>query len=121
MLCNCWKASFTPRCVPTIRQELRKFAGREGIIVLDAVKLLQSDLADLCTAVWVVHCEPGEELRRLMVDRGMTAQDAHRRLAAQPSFDDPRVSVVIDNSRGREETLAQVRRHWEEFARQPTG
>jgi dephospho-CoA kinase len=105
----------------TIREKLRLFAGREGIVVLDAVKLLQGDLAALCSAIWVVQCEPSEELRRLTEDRGITPADAGRRLAAQPSFGDARVSAVIDNSGDREETLAQVRRHWQELTRQPSG
>jgi dephospho-CoA kinase len=104
-----------------IRHKLRDFVGREGIVILDAVKLLQSDLAELCAVIWVVQCDPTEELRRLTDDRAMSAQDAGSRLASQPTFDDSRVSIVIDNSGGRDETLAQVWRHWEDLTRGSTG
>jgi len=91
--------------------------GLDGIVVLDAVKLLQSNLADLCSAIWVVQCTCDEELRRLTEDRAMSSEDADNRLAAQPSFDDPRVTAVIDNSGTQEQTLAQVRRLWDELNR----
>jgi dephospho-CoA kinase len=107
-----------PAVRPAIQRKLEDLAGDKGIVVLDAVKLLQSDLADLCTAIWAVHCGRDQELRRLIDDRAMSEEDAWSRLAAQPAFDDPRVSVVIDNSGTREETLAQVRREWEELTRQ---
>jgi dephospho-CoA kinase len=110
-----------PEVRPAIRHKLRDFAGREGIVILDAVKLLQSDLADLCSVIWVVQCDPTVELRRLTEDRALSAEDAVSRLASQPTFDDSRVSIVIDNSGRRDETLAQVRRQWEDLTRRSTG
>jgi dephospho-CoA kinase len=104
-----------PAVGPAIRAKVERFAGREGVVVLDAVKLLQSDLADLCSAIWVVQCRRGEELRRLTEDRAMTQPEAEQRIAAQPDFDDPRVSAVIHNSGSLDEMRAEVRRRWEEF------
>ena len=104
-----------PAVGPAIRAKINRFADREGVVVLDAVKLLQSDLAGLCSAIWVVQCGRGEELRRLIEDRAMTQTEADGRIAAQPGFDDPRVSAVIDNSGSWDETRAEVRRRWEEF------
>lgn len=99
----------------TVRQRIRGFTGRAGAVVLDAVKLLQSDLAGLCSTIWVVTCTREDELRRLKEDRGMTLPAATDRIAAQPNFDDPRVSHVIDNSGRLEQTRAEVRRLWDEF------
>jgi dephospho-CoA kinase len=98
-----------------IRRKISGFAGQTGVVVLDAVKLLQSDLANLCSTIWVVNCTPGEELRRLREDRGMSMQAATDRIAAQPDFDDSRVSHAIDNSGRLEQTKAEVRRLWNEF------
>jgi dephospho-CoA kinase len=104
-----------PAVGPAIQARVERFAGREGVVILDAVKLLQSDLADLCSAVWVVQCTREEELQRLIEDRAMTQLEADQRIAAQPDFDDPRVSAVIDNSGSLDETRAEVRRRWQEF------
>jgi dephospho-CoA kinase len=98
-----------------IRRRISGLAGQTGVVVLDAVKLLQSDLADLCSIILVVNCTTEEELRRLREDRGMTLQAATDRIAAQPDFDDPRVSHVIDNSGRLEQTQAEVRRLWDQL------
>lgn len=110
-----------PAVRPAIRTRLKHLAGDRGVVILDAVKLLQSDLADECSAIWVVQCRVEEAFRRLKDDRGMSPQEARNRLAAQPPFDDPRVSRVIDNSGDREQTMAQVREGWEQLTRPASG
>lgn len=98
-----------------IRARLKELSGGNGIVLLDAVKLLQSELADLCSTIWVVRCDQNEQRRRLLEDRGMDPTQADGRLAAQPSFEDPRVSAVIDNSGSRAHTREQVVRHWQQL------
>jgi dephospho-CoA kinase len=97
---------------PEVRLEtLRRLqVHSEGVIVIDAVKLLQSELLPLCDAVWVVRCDPEVELRRLKRRNGLTKEEAQTRIAAQPSFDSPAVGVVIDNSG----SVDELRRHVEE-------
>ena len=94
----------------------------EAIAVLDAVKLLEGGMARVCEAVWLVICDVGEERRRLIHDRGMTAAEADARLAAQPNNDDrrPLVNVVIDNSGPLAATQAQVTAAWHQFIAQIT-
>ena len=104
-----------PAVDSAIRTRLERFAGVRGIVVLDAVKLLQTDLAELCSAIWVVRCSSGEELRRLMANRGMTQSEAEKRIASQPDFVDPRVSAVIDNSGTLDDTCAEVAMRWRAF------
>lgn len=104
-----------PAVRPAVRTKLAHHAHRPGVVILDAVKLLQSDLAELCTAIWLVQCDRREEFRRLTQERSLTPEAARARLDAQPSFDDPRVTAVIDNSGRLEQTRAQVERQWQEF------
>lgn len=103
-----------PAVNQAIRGQIERYAGRGGVVVIDAVKLLQSELVELCTAIWVVQCTRVEVLRRLIEVRGMSAHAANDRIAAQPAFDDPRVSAVIDNSGSLEQTRAEVARLWAE-------
>jgi dephospho-CoA kinase len=98
-----------------IRQRIEELKGRRGIVVVDAVRLLQSDLLPLCDWVWVVRCDEGEQRRRLRENRGMDEESIEGRLAAQPSFDHPRVTRVIDNSGSVEELRRQVERMWSEL------
>lgn len=102
----------------TIRQRIEALRGRDGVVVIDAVKLMQSDLLPLVHAVWVVTCDEDVELHRLIEKRGMEREDACARLAARPSFDDPRVTRVITNSGSLEDLQRQVETAWREFVRE---
>lgn len=89
-------------------------AGRE-VAIVDAIRLIEAGYPAFCDAVWVVTCEEGEQLRRLVEDRGMTEADARQRIAAQPP-QHTKVAVadvVIDNSGTLEHTEQQVERAWQ--------
>src|SRR5579884_3775941 len=45
-------------------------APADAVVVIDAVKLLEGGTGKLCEAVWLVVCDPDEERRRLMEERG---------------------------------------------------
>jgi len=59
-------------------------AEREGAraIVIEAIKLVEGGLADLCDEVWLVTCDPGAQRERL-VGRGDAVADASARIDAQ--------------------------------------
>lgn len=101
-----------------VRRRLRSSAGRRGVVVVDAVKLLQSNLLPLMNAVWVVQCQPEEERRRLIDLRGMAPEDAERRLGAQPSFEHGSVTRVINNNASLMELRENVDSAWAELTRQ---
>jgi dephospho-CoA kinase len=85
-----------------------------GVVVLDAVKLIESGHADHCDAVWVVVTSPEEQVTRLMKRNTLTAEEARRRVAAQPPLADKlaRADRVIDNSGTIEQTREQVQQAW---------
>jgi dephospho-CoA kinase len=84
------------------------------VVVVDAVKLIETGIVDGCDALWVVTCPLDEERRRLMTRPGMTDAEADRRLAAQAPEAEKvaRADVVIDNGGTREATRAQIDRAW---------
>jgi dephospho-CoA kinase len=91
-------------------------AGAEReVAVVDAIRLIEAGYPAICDAVWVVTCDPDEQLRRLVEDRGMSGADARQRIAAQPPQAEKvaAADVVIDNSGTREQTEAQVERAWQ--------
>jgi dephospho-CoA kinase len=51
-------------------------------VVIEAIKLIEGGLAERCTEVWIVECDPAAQRSRL-VGRGATDQDADRRIATQ--------------------------------------
>ena len=101
---------------PAVRERIRarveERAGGNGVMVIDAVRLLQSELLELCDAVWVVRCSAAVSMHRLTEDRGMSRQAAEARLRAQPVFEHPRVTLVLDNGGTRESLRAQVEEAW---------
>lgn len=86
----------------------------EPVVVLDAIKLIESGVADLCDAVWVVTCSPEQQLARLQRTRGMSEAEARQRIVAQPpqAKKIARADVVIDNSDSLAKTRRQVAQAW---------
>ena len=72
-----------PAVRPRILRALAE-AGRAGadLIVLEAIKLIESGYAPLLDEVWLITCSEAEQLARLAA-RGQTDADARRRIAAQ--------------------------------------
>jgi dephospho-CoA kinase len=51
-------------------------------VVVEAIKLVEGGLAELCDEVWLVDCDPAVQRARLAA-RGMDREDAERRIGAQ--------------------------------------
>ncbi len=84
------------------------------VVVIEAIKLLESGLHKLCDAIWVVDAPPEVQMERLIKQRGMHADEARQRIMAQPpqSLKRARADVIIDNSRTYEYTWRQVVDAW---------
>jgi dephospho-CoA kinase len=109
------EAIVNPGVRDAIRERLSRLQGSRGVIVVDAVRLLQSDLLPLAEEVWVVQCSPDLQESRLVDTRQMSLSDARHRINAQPRFEHPRVSRVIPNSGSRKELLLEVEAAWKTF------
>lgn len=87
------------------------------VVVIEAIKLLETDLVNMCDSIWVVYAPPEVQLARLMQHRKMTENEARQRIASQPPqesrFD--RASVIIKNIATFEETWHQVTSAWQRF------
>jgi dephospho-CoA kinase len=100
---------------PAVRAEIRAFiAESDGVVVIDAIKLIESGWADECQQVWVITCEEPQQIERLMTTRGMSEEEARQRVAAQAPQSSrlARATVVIDNSGSQEHTRSQVEAAW---------
>jgi dephospho-CoA kinase len=79
-------------------------------VVVEAIKLVEGGLAELCDEVWLVTCDPAVQRQRL-VGRGEPADDAERRIAAQAGLTErvrPLATRVIDTSIASGPTRAAV-------------
>lgn len=81
-----------------------------GIVVIDAVKLLEGGSGALCQSKWLITCPEEQEIARLIARSGLSADEARARIQAQPSVERrlPLVDEVIDNGGSLAETRCQV-------------
>jgi dephospho-CoA kinase len=91
-----------------------------GIVVIDAVKLLEGDSGRFCQSKWIVVCTEEQEFERLVARNQFSAEEVWARIHAQPSVADrlPLVDEVIDNSGTLENTRKQVAAAYERFCKQ---
>jgi dephospho-CoA kinase len=107
------EAILHPRVRGAIRARLAELGeGGERVAVVEAIKLIESPLADACDEIWVVRCDEADAIERLRTARGMDEDAARRRLANQSSqaAKIAVADVVIDGSAPMEETRRQVER-----------
>jgi dephospho-CoA kinase len=97
---------------PAVVAEIRTKIDRSSapLIVLEAVKLVQSGLATDVDALWFISADPETRLRRLMSRSGMDEASARARIAAAPDTVPEGVDVgaMIDNSSDLSSTAAAI-------------
>lgn len=86
------------------------------VVVVEAIKLLESGLGAACDSIWVTVAPEKIQLARLMHKRSVAEADAWQRIKAQPPQEDKiaAADVVIHNDRGFEEIWQQVEAAWQE-------
>ncbi len=101
-----------PRVIARIL-EARKMLQGDDVLVIEAVKLLESGLRSVCDEIWVVVA-PREEMLARLEARGLPRAEAELRLRSQRSEEEFRsaADVVIENDAGRERTEERVREAW---------
>lgn len=105
---------------PLVNQVLDYIIQRvtKRVLVIEAIKLLESDIKSMCDSIWVAYAPAEIQLERLVTRRKMSEKDARQRINSQS----PQVikmgeaNVVIKNDGSVEDTWKQVVRHWKKYA-----
>lgn len=86
----------------------------QKVVVVEAIKLLEGQLAAGMDAIWVVDAPIEAQMQRLMKTRGLSEVDARKRITVQnPQADKLKAaSVVINNNGDPNNTFAQVQAAW---------
>ncbi len=87
-------------------------ADRDGAsaVVIEAIKLVEGGLADVCDEIWLVTCDPAVQRER-MITRGADPADAVARIAAQGDITtrlSGHATQVIDSNGARDVTRSEV-------------
>ncbi len=97
---------------PIVGQGIDFLAKRtqSSVVVIEAIKLLESGLARDSDAAWTVHVPEAMQEQRLMAKRGLSQAEARQRITAQGSQAEKlkAARVTIDNSGSFEDTWLQV-------------
>ncbi len=85
------------------------------VVAIEAIKLLESRLKELCDSIWVVTSSRETQLNRLVRQQGMSQEEALRRLSAQSpqSYKVQEADVVIPNDGDLEQLKARVKEAYE--------
>jgi dephospho-CoA kinase len=102
---------------PMVRQaiDLLIRRSRHKVVVIEAIKLLESGLRNYCDSIWVTNATEGTQLKRLMTKRKMSRVDALERIHAQSAQDIKikAANVIINNNQTFEDTWKQVTSAWQ--------
>ncbi len=87
---------------------------KHSVVVIEAIKLLETDMAAGCDTVWVVDTLQEMQIQRLMHKRHMSEAAARQRISAQGSqaVKLRSAKVVIRNDGSFENTWEQVQSAW---------
>ena len=110
-----------PRVIARIL-EARKMLPGDQILVVEAIKLVETSLRSVCDRVWVVLA-PREQLLSRLARRGMSEAGVAARLAAQAGEEQFRdaADVVIHNDGDRDALRAAVAAAWSRVREGPRG
>ncbi len=84
-------------------------------VVIEAIKLVEGGLAALCDETWLVTCAPTVQRERV-IERGASAEDADRRIAAQAGLIErvrPVATRLIDTSGPTVDARSRVAAAWD--------
>ncbi len=100
---------------PTIAAvEARQLVSPAPAVVVEAIKLIESSMAEDCDTLWVTTCPRQVQLERLVESRGMDREDALQRIEAQPPQAEKlaRADAIIHTAGPLRQTRAQVSSYW---------
>lgn len=103
---------------PIVGQAINTLVSRatQPVVVIEAIKLLEGDLANAVDTVWVVDSNPETQLKRLIEKRKMPEAEAKQRISAQGAQSEKlkKANFVVHNDSDVEDTWRQVQTGWME-------
>ena len=86
----------------------------QNVVVVEAIKLLESDLRNHCDAIWVTDAPQDVQVERLVRKRGMSQDEAIQRIRSQSAQQEKLTAakVIITNRGSFEDLWKQVSEAW---------
>jgi len=89
----------------------------QRVVVVEAIKLLESELRRLCDTIWVTDAPQEVQITRLMRKRGLSREEALLRVHAQSAQKDKltAANVILRNTGSYEDLWKQVSAEWKKI------
>ncbi len=104
---------------PYVRQAVNYLISRasQEVVVVEAIKLLESPLREKADSVWVTVSSEDIQLLRLATKRNMTTREARQRMENQSpqGVKVAQADIVIENNGSFEDTWKQVQSAWQKL------
>lgn len=108
---------------PYVRQAIDILVKRasQKVIVVEAIKLLESGLRNQCDSIWVTDAPQQVQVERLMRKRGMSQEDAQQRVQVQSAQKEKiaAADLVITNNGSYDDLWKQVSEAWKKISPEP--
>ncbi len=105
---------------PLVTQAVDLFIRRasQKVVVIEAIKLLESGLKSSCDAIWVTYAPEEVQVERLMRKRNMKREEALERIRVQASQSEKvaAASVVIRNTGSYDDLWKQTTDAWKQIS-----
>lgn len=101
---------------PSVIQAVEVLVKRstQTVVVVEAIKLLESGLRSHCDSIWVTDAPQTVQVERLIRKRGLTRDDAMQRVLSQSAQNDKlaQARVIINNNGSYDDLWKQVNDAW---------
>lgn len=108
---------------PYVRQAIDILVKRasQKVIVVEAIKLLESGLRNQCDSIWVTDAPQQVQVERLMRKRSMSQEDAQQRVQVQAAQKEKiaAADLVITNNGSYDDLWKQVSEAWKKISPEP--
>ena len=105
---------------PYVRQAIDILVKRasQKVIVVEAIKLLESGLRNQCDSIWVTDAPQQVQVERLMRKRGMSQEEALQRVQMQPAQKAKldAADTIITNHGSYDDLWKQVNEAWKKIS-----
>jgi dephospho-CoA kinase len=90
----------------------------QDVIVIEAIKLLESELRNQCDDIWVTDAPQTVQVARLVRKRGLSEADAMQRIQSQSAQKEKlsAANVIINNNGSYDDLWKQVSEAWKRVA-----
>jgi dephospho-CoA kinase len=87
---------------------------KQSVVVIEAIKLLETQLAAGCDTIWTVDAPEEHQISRLVHKRELSEAGAKQRIATQPPQQEKlrAANVIIENDGSFDHTWEQVQAEW---------